>query len=48
MCFLCPKFVDQFKPEEIKWKVTEMKRGGYSNRTIMETHGIENVSKIKT
>ncbi|WP_241138709.1 IS3 family transposase [Bacillus mycoides] len=35
-------------PEEIKWKVIEMKKDGYSNRTIMETLGIKNVSQIKT
>lgn len=34
--------------EEIKWKVIEMKKDGYSNRTIMETFGIKNVSQIKT
>ncbi|SMD41233.1 Transposase and inactivated derivatives [Bacillus sp. JKS001846] len=35
-------------PEEIKWKVIEMKKDGYSNRTIMEKFGIKNVSQIKT
>ena len=35
-------------PEEVKWKVIEMKKDGYSNRTIMETLGIKNVSQIKT
>ncbi|KWU67744.1 transposase [Bacillus mycoides] len=35
-------------PKEIKWKVIEMKKDGYSNRTIMETLGIKNVSQIKT
>ncbi|WP_439022732.1 IS3 family transposase [Bacillus thuringiensis] len=35
-------------PEEIKWKVIEMKKNGYSNRTIMEKLGIKNVSHIKT
>lgn len=34
-------------PEEIKWKVVEMKKEGYSNRTIMETLGVKNVSQIK-
>ncbi|PEX90949.1 hypothetical protein CN450_11010 [Bacillus cereus] len=33
-------------PEEVKWKVVEMKKEGYSNRTIMETLGIKNVSQI--
>ncbi len=35
-------------PEETKWKVIEMKKDGYSNRTIMEKLGIKNVSQIKT
>ncbi len=35
-------------PEEIKWKVVEMKKDGYSNWTIMENFGIKNVSQIKT
>ncbi|HDR8152384.1 TPA: IS3 family transposase [Bacillus cereus] len=35
-------------PEEVKWKVIEMKKDGYSNRTIMEKLGIKNVSQIKT
>ncbi|WP_242266494.1 IS3 family transposase [Bacillus cereus group sp. BfR-BA-01327] len=35
-------------PEEIKWKVIEMKKDGYSNWTIMEKFGIKIVSQIKT
>ncbi|QIW21094.1 IS3 family transposase [Bacillus thuringiensis] len=35
-------------PEEVKWKVIEMKKDGDSNRTIMEKLGIKNVSQIKT
>ncbi|PGV75236.1 hypothetical protein COD84_18400 [Bacillus cereus] len=35
-------------PEEVKWKVIEMKKDGYSNRTIMEDLGIKNVFQIKT
>ncbi|AZQ45697.1 IS3 family transposase [Bacillus albus] len=35
-------------PEKTKWKVIEMKKDGYSNRTIMEKLGIKNVSQIKT
>lgn len=35
-------------PEETKWKVIEMKKESYSNRTIMEKLGIKNVSQIKT
>ncbi|KEK23481.1 transposase [Bacillus gaemokensis] len=34
-------------PEEVKWKVIEMKKEGCSNRTIMEKLGIKNVSQIK-
>ncbi|EEK63535.1 IS1627s1-related, transposase [Bacillus cereus 172560W] len=34
-------------PEEVKWKVIEMKKDGYSNWTIIEKLGIKNVSQIK-
>lgn len=37
-----------YYPEEINWKVIEMKKDAYSNRTIMEKAGIKNVSQIKT
>ena len=41
-------FVEDNSLEEVKWKVIEMKKDGYSNRTIMEKLGIKNVSQIKT
>ncbi|GLV65849.1 hypothetical protein Bmyc01_45180 [Bacillus mycoides] len=33
-------------PEEVKWKVIELKKDDYSNRTIMEILEIKNVSPI--
>lgn len=35
-------------PAEIKWKAVQMKKEGFTNREIMETLGIKNVSQIKT
>lgn len=35
-------------PAETKWKVVKMKEDGYTNREIMETLGIQNVTQIKT
>jgi transposase-like protein len=35
-------------PAELKWKVVQMKKEGFTNREIMETLGIKNVSQIKT
>ncbi|TYR81775.1 hypothetical protein FZC66_08060 [Priestia megaterium] len=35
-------------PEEIKWKVVELKEKGYSNQTIIEIVRIKNMSQIKT
>lgn len=32
--------------EEIKWKVIQMKKNGYSNRTIIETLGIKNTKIV--
>ncbi|WP_371400326.1 hypothetical protein [Bacillus wiedmannii] len=37
-----------YSPEEINWKVIEMKKDAYSNCTIMGKPGIKNVSQIKT
>ncbi|CDN33595.1 unnamed protein product [Bacillus thuringiensis DB27] len=34
-------------PEETKWKVIEMKKDGYSNRTIMEKLGIKMFPKLR-
>ncbi len=35
-------------PEEIKWKVIELEKDGYSNRTIIETLEIKIISQIRT
>jgi transposase len=35
-------------PAEIKWKAVSMKEEGYTNREIMETIGVKNVSQLKT
>jgi transposase len=35
-------------PEEIKWKVVEMKKAGKSNQEIMEQLGVKNRTQIKT
>lgn len=35
-------------PDEIKWKVVEMKKSGIKNRVIMEELGIKNMTQIKT
>ena len=35
-------------PSEVKLKAIEMKKGGYTNKEIMNDLGIKNVSQIKT
>lgn len=35
-------------PQEVKWKVIELKQEGLTNHQIMETLGIKNKSQIKT
>ncbi|KOP82364.1 hypothetical protein ACFFHH_22025 [Cytobacillus solani] len=35
-------------PEEIKWKVIELKQKGFTNHAIMDQLGIKNVYQIKT
>lgn len=35
-------------PEEIKWKVIELKQKGFNNHAIMDQLDIKNVYQIKT
>jgi transposase len=37
-----------YYPEEVKWKVIEMKKAGISNKEIMDQLGIKNRTQIKT